>query len=357
MVRRLVEEQQVRDRPRTPARARPGSARRPRTWRAAGRGARRRNRARGGRSRRAHATRSPRHARAEPGHGSTRGASRGRGRLRPSHPPAGAAPPRPRGRRHPRARIAERAVRLVRAALVVERNARALLERELAPVEPRLARQAAEQRRLAGAVRPGECNPSRRSSLNETPSKSGAPAISLRRFEAMRTAMGQGYRRSRPPLQSPPWSCARSTSPIRGSPTRSSSCSSAPTAWRRTSSTTTGSLPCTRRPDDLRLCGETFLGAFVDGRLAGFVSWKRDGDLLDLHRLAVDPAAAARSRAGARPGCRGRRGGHDRDRRRDRSRERACEGPLPQGGLRGGGAAASRAWTLGGPAPQAQGSR
>jgi GNAT superfamily N-acetyltransferase len=34
----------------------------------------------------------------------------------------------------------------------------------------------------------------------------------------------------------------------------------------------------------------TFLGAFVDGRLAGAVSWKVDGETLDLHRLVVDPA-------------------------------------------------------------------
>jgi ribosomal protein S18 acetylase RimI-like enzyme len=41
---------------------------------------------------------------------------------------------------------------------------------------------------------------------------------------------------------------------------------------------------------ELRACGERFLGAFVDERLAGFVSWKRDGDVLDIHRLAVGPA-------------------------------------------------------------------
>ncbi len=46
--------------------------------------------------------------------------------------------------------------------------------------------------------------------------------------------------------------------------------------------------------EGLQRCGETFLGAFVDRRLAGFVSWKRDGDLLDLHRLAVDPAHGRR---------------------------------------------------------------
>ena len=41
--------------------------------------------------------------------------------------------------------------------------------------------------------------------------------------------------------------------------------------------------------EDLRACGEEFLGTFVDDRLAGFVSWKFDGETIDIHRLAVDP--------------------------------------------------------------------
>jgi ribosomal protein S18 acetylase RimI-like enzyme len=41
--------------------------------------------------------------------------------------------------------------------------------------------------------------------------------------------------------------------------------------------------------EELQASGETFLAAMVDGRLAGLVSWKLDGDTLDLHRLAVDP--------------------------------------------------------------------
>ena len=41
---------------------------------------------------------------------------------------------------------------------------------------------------------------------------------------------------------------------------------------------------------ELQACGEIFLGAFADGRLAGAVSWKVDGETLDLHRLVVDPA-------------------------------------------------------------------
>ncbi len=40
---------------------------------------------------------------------------------------------------------------------------------------------------------------------------------------------------------------------------------------------------------DLQASTETFLAANVDGQLAGLVSWKRAGDTLDLHRLAVDP--------------------------------------------------------------------
>jgi ribosomal protein S18 acetylase RimI-like enzyme len=42
--------------------------------------------------------------------------------------------------------------------------------------------------------------------------------------------------------------------------------------------------------EDLRACGEQFLGTFVDDRLAGFVSWKFDGETIDIHRLAVDPS-------------------------------------------------------------------
>ncbi len=41
--------------------------------------------------------------------------------------------------------------------------------------------------------------------------------------------------------------------------------------------------------DELRSCGETFLGALVDGRLVGAVSWRLVGDTLDIHRLVVDP--------------------------------------------------------------------
>jgi GNAT superfamily N-acetyltransferase len=63
---------------------------------------------------------------------------------------------------------------------------------------------------------------------------------------------------------------------------------------------------------ELRSCGETFLGAFLDGALAGAISWQVDGETIDLHRLVVAPAhfrkgvgvalvrAALKAEAGAR---------------------------------------------------------
>jgi ribosomal protein S18 acetylase RimI-like enzyme len=47
--------------------------------------------------------------------------------------------------------------------------------------------------------------------------------------------------------------------------------------------------PLNETIEDLRACGEQFLGTFVDERLAGFVSWKFDGETIDIHRVAVDP--------------------------------------------------------------------
>ena len=52
--------------------------------------------------------------------------------------------------------VAQRQPALQRGALVVERDARALRERELAAVHLALAGEHAQQRRLAGAVRPGQ---------------------------------------------------------------------------------------------------------------------------------------------------------------------------------------------------------
>jgi ribosomal protein S18 acetylase RimI-like enzyme len=39
----------------------------------------------------------------------------------------------------------------------------------------------------------------------------------------------------------------------------------------------------------LRRCRETFCGYFVEGRLIGMLSYKKVGDILDIHRLAVHP--------------------------------------------------------------------
>lgn len=50
---------------------------------------------------------------------------------------------------------------------------------------------------------------------------------------------------------------------------------------------------------ELRGCGESFLGARVDGRLVGAVSWRRAGDTLDIHRLVVDPGAFRRGTGSA----------------------------------------------------------
>jgi ribosomal protein S18 acetylase RimI-like enzyme len=52
------------------------------------------------------------------------------------------------------------------------------------------------------------------------------------------------------------------------------------------------SLPPQREtPAQLRGSGETFLGALRDGELVGAVSFKRDGGIVDIHRLVVDPRA------------------------------------------------------------------
>jgi hypothetical protein len=56
--------------------------------------------------------------------------------------------------------------------------------------------------------------------------------------------------------------------------------------------------------EELLDSGETFLGARLEGKLAGFVSWKIAGPTLDLHRLAVDPryfGAASDGPSYARP--------------------------------------------------------
>jgi Acetyltransferase (GNAT) family len=47
--------------------------------------------------------------------------------------------------------------------------------------------------------------------------------------------------------------------------------------------------------EELQRSGETFLGAYLGGVLVGAISWRLLDDVLDLHRLVVDPS---RHRAG-----------------------------------------------------------
>ena len=41
--------------------------------------------------------------------------------------------------------------------------------------------------------------------------------------------------------------------------------------------------------DQLQGCGETFIGCYIDGRLAGAVSYIKEGKMLDIHRMMVHP--------------------------------------------------------------------
>ena len=60
------------------------------------------------------------------------------------------------------------------------------------------------------------------------------------------------------------------------------------------------SLPPLREtPEQVRASGETFLGALEDGALLGAVSYRRLGDLVDIHRLVVHPDAFRRGIATA----------------------------------------------------------
>ncbi len=51
--------------------------------------------------------------------------------------------------------------------------------------------------------------------------------------------------------------------------------------------------------EELQASGETFLGAYLEGRLAAVVSWRFDGATIDLHRLAVLPEFFRRGIGGA----------------------------------------------------------
>ena len=161
VVRRLVEQQQVGVAGERARRARRASAPRPRTCRAAGRGRRRRSRGRGRSTPRGRARPSRPRARGAPAPRCSGAASRGRGR-----PPAIACSSRRSSSsiatRSPAPESEySRSVRpaAARRALVVQRDARVLRERELAALERGLARDRPEQRRLAGAVRACEREP------------------------------------------------------------------------------------------------------------------------------------------------------------------------------------------------------
>ena len=73
-----------------------------------------------------------------------------------------------------------------------------------------------------------------------------------------------------------------------------------------------GIPPLTETLDELQASGETFLGAFAEEELAGAISWRLEGDTLDLHRLVVDPGrfrggmgtALVRAALEAEPGAR-----------------------------------------------------
>jgi ribosomal protein S18 acetylase RimI-like enzyme len=46
--------------------------------------------------------------------------------------------------------------------------------------------------------------------------------------------------------------------------------------------------------DELRACGETFLGTYDEKGLTGAVSYRLDGSTVDIHRLVVHPRAHRR---------------------------------------------------------------
>ena len=50
--------------------------------------------------------------------------------------------------------------------------------------------------------------------------------------------------------------------------------------------------------EDLRSAGEIWIGASVDERLVGAISYRIDGDTLDIHRLVVDPTRFRQGIAG-----------------------------------------------------------
>ncbi|MGW6444659.1 GNAT family N-acetyltransferase [Lentzea sp. NPDC055074] len=55
-----------------------------------------------------------------------------------------------------------------------------------------------------------------------------------------------------------------------------------------------GIPPLHESPDELRACGETFLGLHDEEGLVGAVSYRLDGSTVDIHRLVVHPRAHRR---------------------------------------------------------------
>ncbi|WP_423410649.1 GNAT family N-acetyltransferase [Heyndrickxia sp. MSNUG] len=52
---------------------------------------------------------------------------------------------------------------------------------------------------------------------------------------------------------------------------------------------TTEIPPLTETFEQLQNCGETFIGYYIDNKLAGAVSYKREAGTLDIHRVMVHP--------------------------------------------------------------------
>ncbi|WHX42846.1 GNAT family N-acetyltransferase [Mesobacillus sp. AQ2] len=50
--------------------------------------------------------------------------------------------------------------------------------------------------------------------------------------------------------------------------------------------------------EQLQNCGETFMGYYIEGVLAGAVSFKKEGKVLDIHRMMVHPDSFRRGIAG-----------------------------------------------------------
>ena len=202
VVRRLVEEQQVGVGRRARARATRGSARRPRTSRAAGRGRRRGTRARAAPTRRGRARPSRLRARVEPAPRCSGAASPARGRRSPS-PARGRASSSSIATRSPapESEYSRSVSPWPRGGRWSWSATRVSLANASSPpcsdVSPTSARSSVV---LPAPFGPASASRSPRRSRNETPSKRGSPESSLRRPDAIRTAIDpKDTRRSTPP--------------------------------------------------------------------------------------------------------------------------------------------------------------